>query len=52
MIISVNGIHIGGKLFTLTESLTITRYLVIVISEIAMEIKGDNEIPYRILASK
>ena len=44
--------YIGSKLVTVTESVTISRYWVIVISEIAMEIKGDNKIPYRILASK
>ena len=44
--------YIGSKLFTLTESLTNSGYEVIVISEIAVEINGDNEILYRILASE
>ena len=35
--------HIGSKLFTFTESLTFSRYYVIVMSEIAMELKGENK---------
>ena len=44
--------YIGNKLFTLPEPLTINRYQAIVMSEIATEIKGENKIPNRILASK
>ena len=38
--------HIGNKLFALTDSSTINRYKDIVMSEIAIKIKGENKIPY------
>ena len=50
MIVSGDGFIL--VVFTLTESLTISRYLVIAMSEIAMEIRGGNKITYRVLASE